>query len=143
LKTAFADTSFWIALLNPKDDLHGRAAAIAASLDAASIVTSEMVLTELLNDFAGRGPMLRAAAKELVEQLGRNPRTIIIPQTDAQFHAALALYADRGDKTWSLTDCASFLIMKAHGTTCALTYDRHFEQMGFAAMLRESPAGED
>ncbi|HVP09633.1 MAG TPA: nucleic acid-binding protein, partial [Phycisphaerae bacterium] len=87
--------------------------------------------------------MLRIAAKQLVEQLGQNPRTIIIPQTNAQFQAAFALYSDRSDKTWSLTDCASFLIMKARAIDHALTYDKHFEQMGLVALLRESAARED
>jgi uncharacterized protein len=80
--------------------------------------------------------MLRLAARDLVEQLGQNPRTTIISQTGSQFRSALSLYSDRNDQTWSLTDCASFLIMKAQAIEDALTYDRHFEQMGFAAMLR-------
>ncbi len=100
------------------------------------VVTSQMVLTELLNDFGGRGEMLKAAAYSLVEQLAGNARTVIVPQTDQQFQAALAVYAHRKDKPWGLTDCASFLIMQAHDIHAALTYDRHFEQMGFRALLR-------
>jgi predicted nucleic acid-binding protein len=30
------------------------------------------------------------------------------------------------DKSWSLTDCASFLIMEEENLTAALTHDRHF-----------------
>lgn len=40
------------------------------------------------------------------------------------------------DKGWSLTDCASCLIMNADSINEALTHDRHFEQMGFRALLR-------
>jgi predicted nucleic acid-binding protein len=40
------------------------------------------------------------------------------------------------DKSWSLTDCASFLIMEAMGIREALTYDNHFLQAGFTALLR-------
>jgi predicted nucleic acid-binding protein len=45
-------------------------------------------------------------------------------------------YQTRPDKSWSLTDCSSFLIMESEGIEAALTYDRHFEQAGFQALLR-------
>ena len=53
------------------------------------------------------------------------------------FGTALALYQERPDKSWSLTDCASFLIMDQRQTTEALTHDRHFEQRGYQALLRD------
>jgi len=40
------------------------------------------------------------------------------------------------DKGWSLTDCASFVIMEDEGLPAALTHDHHFEQAGFQALLR-------
>jgi len=52
------------------------------------------------------------------------------------FRRALALYRDRSDKDWSLTDCASFVIMTERRITEALTHDRHFEQNGYRALLR-------
>ena len=64
----------------------------------------------------------------------------VIPQTDAQFRAAVERYAARSDQTWSLTDCASFLVMEERGITEALAYDRDFEQAGFVALLREGQA---
>ena len=42
----------------------------------------------------------------------------------------------RLDKEWSITDCASFLVMQERGITEALTSDRHFEQTGYIALLR-------
>jgi predicted nucleic acid-binding protein len=35
-----------------------------------------------------------------------------------------------------MTDCSSFLIMWQYGIDAALTYDKHFEQAGFDALLR-------
>jgi predicted nucleic acid-binding protein len=136
LKAVFADTSFWIALLNPKDELHVKARELAMKLADAQVVTTEMVLAELLNDFGRRGRMLRLAAKRLVDELVHNENLTIVPQTSKQFQSALALYGDRADKNWGLTDCASFLVMQAMGLTEALTYDKHFEQVGFQALLR-------
>ena len=59
-----------------------------------------------------------------------------MPQTSAQFDAAVDRYASRLDKNWSLTDCASFILMEEMDITEALAHDRDFEQAGFVALLR-------
>jgi predicted nucleic acid-binding protein len=132
----FADTAFWIALLAPHDTLHERARSASTSLEGVLLVTSEMVLAELLNDFGARGNRLRKAAIDLVEQMGMDPQIQIVPQTSALFRDAFRLFSSRSDKSWSQTDCASFCIMQDFGITDALTHDRHFEQAGFRARLR-------
>jgi predicted nucleic acid-binding protein len=43
MKRIFADTSHWIALFHPRDELHGRAVAAAQSYSDDQIITSEMV----------------------------------------------------------------------------------------------------
>ena len=96
-----------------------------------------MVFTELLNDYSDRGKALRQAAVRLIERLRRNPNVSIVSQTPQQFEEALWLYAKRSDKSWSHTDCASFRIMDRDGITQALTYDRHYSQAGFQALLRD------
>ena len=40
------------------------------------------------------------------------------------------------DKTYSLCDAVSFLLMRERGITEALTTDRHFEQEGFVRLLQ-------
>ena len=136
MKRIFADTSYWVALLNPRDELHGRAAAVARSCSEDEIVNSEMVLVELLNGFSDRGPRLRVAATKAVKTLRSSSNLTVIPQTSHQFQRALGRYEERIDKDWSLTDCASFLIMEAEGIEAALTHDQHFAQAGFQALLR-------
>jgi hypothetical protein len=59
----------------------------------------------------------------------------VVPQTAEQFAGALELYKKADDKEWSLTDCASFLIMEERGIRSALTRDRHFAQAGFETLL--------
>ena len=54
MKRVFADTSYWIALLNPRDELHHKA--VAASQEFSELATTEMVLVEFLNAFSDRGP---------------------------------------------------------------------------------------
>lgn len=39
---------------------------------------------------------------------------------------------------WSLTDCSSFIVMEERGLADAMTADRHFEQAGFRALLRQT-----
>jgi predicted nucleic acid-binding protein len=136
MSQVFADTGYWIALLNLRDELHDRARHISATLGSAQIVTSEWVLTELLNSFAERGAQFRSVASRTVAALRSNPSVIVIPQTSASFGDAFQLYQDRSDKSWSITDCSSFLIMRQYGIGAALTHDRHFEQANFQALLR-------
>ena len=136
MKRIFADTSYWIALFNPRDELHGRAVAATQKYFDDKIVTSDMVLVEFLNGFSDRGPRLRSAASRAVKTLQSNPNVVVIPQTSDQFEGALGRYEERTDKDWSLTDCASFLIMEAENIEAALTHDQHFAQAGFQALLR-------
>jgi predicted nucleic acid-binding protein len=138
VKGVFADTAYWIAISNPHDSLHDRARQISRSLPLSKlVVTSEMVFAEFLNDFGQRGEFLRRLAARLVARVRVDRNVIVVGQTRRQFREALALYSERSDKNWSLTDCASFRIMEQYGIREALTYDRHFGQAGFKALLRD------
>jgi predicted nucleic acid-binding protein len=138
MKAVFADSDYWIALLNPKDKLHQKAKSISPSLRGSRLVTTEMVLAEVLAGMANKGPNLRKAAIKLVEALRANTNTSVIPQTSMQFQKAFKLYQEREDKDWSLTDCASILVMQEEKISEALTHDKHFEQAGLKRLLRES-----
>lgn len=46
------------------------------------------------------------------------------------------LLQKRMDKTWSLCDAVSFVLMKQLNITEALTTDHHFEQAGFIRLLK-------
>ncbi len=136
MRTVFADTGYWVALVNPHDDLHQEALNTSRSMGPVFTVTSDPVLTELLNDFGQRGPQLRRAAAELVDQLKKDPNCEVVPWTASLFHAGFALYKRRGDKHWSLTDCTSFVIMQERSLSESLAHDQHFEQAGYKALLR-------
>ena len=132
----FADAGYWIALWNPRDNLHTKAVSVADGLGTTNIVTTHMVLTETLDAMAGMGEFRRRFAVRMLHDLEADASVEIIPQTEEQFRAAVERYASRGDQRWSLTDCASFLVMEGRGITEALAYDRDFEQAGFVALLR-------
>jgi len=71
-----------------------------------------------------------------VEAIRRDPNIEVVPQTSMQFGEAFDMYRQMVDKEWSLTDCASFALMKERGLREALAHDHHFEQAGFVALLR-------
>jgi uncharacterized protein len=135
MKRVFADAGYWIALLNPRDALHEKAMRVSTSLGRARIVTSEVVLAEVLNAFASKGDLLRMATCALVEKIRSNPNADIVPMTSSLFTQAVERYRSRVDKTWGLTDCTSFLIMEQRDITEALSADRDFRQAGFNALL--------
>lgn len=54
----FADTSYWMALVNPRDNLHAKARSVSREFASARVITSEMVLTELLNGFSDGGAVV-------------------------------------------------------------------------------------
>jgi uncharacterized protein len=132
MNAVFADTFYFLALLNALDEAHESAEQFAA--DATTrFVTTAWVLTELadgLADTAGRRifPML-------LERLASDPRVEMVPADDAVWRRAVELYTKRPDKEWSLTDCLSFVVMSERGITDALTADHHFKQAGFNALL--------
>ena len=137
MTSVFADANYWIALLNPLDDLRSNVESLSPKLKGVRIVTSEMVLVEVLNGLAGKGPKLRQAAIRLVEELRKNANVTVVPQTREQFQNGLDFYRKLDDKAWGLTDCASILIIREHGIQDVLTYDEHFQQAGFTALLRD------
>ena len=137
MKVVFADAGYFIATLDNMDPLHERAMEVAAGLGLLRIMTTQMVVAEVLNYVSRGGEHLRNLAVQTVRGLEDNPNVEIIPQTDAQFRTAVERYASRSDQRWSLTDCASFLVMEERDITEALAYDRDFEQAGFVALLRE------
>ncbi len=138
MTSVFADTGYFIGLLVESDHLHDVAAAVTKRVLARRIITSEMVLTEVLNYFAEWGRNYRAAAVSLITDLTTQQAVHIVPQTSELFAAALSLYSQRPDKSWSLTDCASMVICGREGITDVLTHDHHFQQAGFVALLRDS-----
>src|SRR5262245_22926739 len=103
--TYFADTFYWIALLFPRDAFHAVVSLVSGTLGVVRLVTPDEVLSDVLSHFAGLGPYWRGKAADLVRDVRSDPDVEVLPQTRADFDAALALYEARPDKEYSLTDC--------------------------------------
>jgi uncharacterized protein len=133
MMTVFADTSYYIALVNPRDEFSSEAIRVTEQLRGTCLTTA-WVITELGNFFSGAEN--RPLFLELLAELHRDDSVHVVPPTLELFNAGLDLYARRMDKDWSLTDCISFEIMRRHQISDALTTDHHFEQAGFRALLK-------
>jgi uncharacterized protein len=126
----FADTWFWVALINKKEPGHASAHTLKKKVGD-DIITSQLVMIEFMAHCSGLGPFLRTRCFKLVQALVAGPIKVI-PFTDAIFHRAFAIYGKvSNDKKWSLVDCASFEIMRDEKITHALTEDKHFTEAGF------------
>ena len=135
----FVDTGYHVALVDPRDELHGVALARgeALRLDHATFVTTASVLVEFLTFLSGAGERIRAAGVQYVEELQASSEFSVVPDSPALFRAGLDLYAARPDKSYSMTDCMSMVVCRDRGINDVLTYDRDFTQEGFVAMLRD------
>jgi predicted nucleic acid-binding protein len=135
MRRIFVDTLYWIAITSRKDQWHQAAQQASRKLAGCHLVTTEEVLTEVLNAFCKAGQALRQEAVNLVHDLDSDPTVTVHPQTHQTFLSGLALYDARPDKEYSLTDCISMVTMRQEGITEILTHDDHFAQEGFLKLL--------
>ena len=132
MKPVFADTFFFLAVLNRNDPWHAKAVQAHRSLRAPWITTA-WVVTEVADALAE--PSFRPRFAEFHASLTANPNVRLIPASQEFFERGIRLFNGRLDKSWSLTDCISFVAMQDEDITEALTADHHFQQAGFKALL--------
>ena len=139
MTACFADTSFWIGLSSKRDQHHQRAVAWHqfVTRTRSTIITTEAVLLEWLN--AMSDVSTRRIAAESYLKIRAGARTEVVPIQAELLGSAIQLYRDRPDKSWSLTDCLSFLVMERRGLAEALTTDRDFDQVGLRPIMLSLP----
>ncbi len=128
----FADTFYYLALLNPDDAAHERALA-ATTKRSGILVTTRWVLTEVGDAMAV--PACRQRFVNLIAAIENDPDTALILASEDIFQVGVKLFSQRPDKHWSLTDCISFVVMQERGIAEVLTGDHHFSQAGFVTLL--------
>jgi uncharacterized protein len=132
MSAVFADTVYFLALLNPADQWHARARSLSLERSG-SLITTEFVLMEVGDGLSRPGDRLRFA--RLLQLLRAQPDVELVPVSHQLFAQGCDLHAQRTDKDWSLTDCTSFVVMKAKGLDAVLTADHHFTQAGFKVLM--------
>ncbi len=127
------DTSGLLCLFDEDDDRHTDAVVL---FDIAPMkLTHSDVLAEFVPLANSRG-FPRPASLEYVADVQDSPEVEVVWVDEALHRNALKLLQQRLDKTWSLCDAVSFLLMQRRGIREALTTDHHFEQAGFARLLK-------
>jgi predicted nucleic acid-binding protein len=92
---------------------------------------------ELVNALSD--PADRAKVHAAVAEIRSSENWEMVEGSRLLFSETVLFHRRRSDKHWSLTDCASFIVMQERGVSSALAHDRHFEQAGFEALLRRDP----
>ena len=126
------DTSGLLCLLHGAERFH--AEAVAAYQAADTRITHNYILAEF-QALAQARRLPRAPALTFLADLMDDPDIEVVWVDEALHREAMALLQARLDKTYSLCDAISFVVMRRRGIGDALTTDRHFEQEGFRRLL--------
>jgi len=126
------DTSGLLAYHHQDEPKH--AEAVALFRGARQALTHSYILAEFVAlAHARRLPRLSALTFLTALREHRKVETVWVDET---LHLkAEMLLSVRLDKTYSLCDAVSFVLMRERGITEALTTDHHFEQEGFQRLL--------
>ncbi len=109
--------------------LHSRDAALESG---SVLVTTDYVIDETLTLIRVR--LTLAAAEAWWAQLEGSSRLRWEWIGIARAERARDVFFRHRDKSYSFTDCTSFVVMKELKLKQALTTDRHFRQMGFEVL---------
>ena len=135
IRTVFVDAACFVSLINPRDQMHQTAINALSAVEGAELLTTDAVLTEVLNYYAERGDYFRREALRIVKNLMTRDDFNLIYHGKYLFHLALERFEDRQDKGYSLTDCMSMIVMESDGLQEVLTSDQHFRQAGFTILM--------
>lgn len=127
----FVDTSAWYEFADSRTPEHDAISDLIRDYRG-RMITSTFVLAELTTLIVARFDHGLAAA--VGEGIRRSRDVELVHPTSAEEQEAWDLFLSRPDKSYSLTDCLSFTIMRRNGVTTALSTDRHFQQEGFRTL---------
>ena len=131
----FVDTSYVFALFNERDQWHDTAMRLQKQLsnERHRLITTEFVLVEVGDGMSA--VTLRERSASIISGLLTSELVDVVAASTDLLNRSLDLFSSRKDKSWGLTDCSSFVVMREHGVTNALTMDDHFRQAGFNILM--------
>lgn len=131
----FVDTSAWLALADRHDRDHRRVLDVARRIargEFGNPVTTNYVVAETLTLIRRRLGL--SAAVSLAKTFRESGEIRVFWIEPVHHEDAVQLMATHSDKVWSLTDCTSFVVMRALQIRQALALDDDFAQAGFAVV---------
>jgi len=131
MRLVFVDTAGWMAMADESDPLHQDSKRLRDEhLERGGLlVTSDYVMDETLTLIRMRIGL--EATRTFQEQTAESPRLRWERVDVRRFQAAMEWFFRWKDKTFSFTDCTSFVIMRDLHVKKVLTCDRHFREAGF------------
>ncbi|MCU1266231.1 MAG: putative nucleic acid-binding protein contains domain [Acidobacteria bacterium] len=134
MNPVFLDTGYLIGLETSNDQHHKAARDHWKGLvrNLPPLVTTSYVFDEVVTIFANRN--LHAKGIEVGQNLIDSPFVELVQVDEELFYEAWRYYQKHSDKSYSLTDCVSFVLMKRLGIIEALTFDKHFVQADFTRL---------
>lgn len=127
----FVDTSAWYEFADRRAPRH-QAVSELISAHRGRMITSTFILAELTALVMARFD--HRLAVTVGEGIRGSSDVELLHPVAPEVEEAWILFRARPDKSYSLTDCLSFVLMKRHGVQTALSTDQHFGQEGFQTL---------
>ncbi len=132
MELLFVDTSAWFAFINRSSAEHAEVRRALYRFEG-RLVTSNFVFDETVTLCLYR---LGHRTARQVGQVLLDVDTVDLIRVTAQDEgAAWTLFLNRADKSYSIRDCTSFVLMRRLGIQKALALDEDFRREGFEIML--------
>lgn len=124
----FLDASVWIALRHPRDEHFevGRQIAAKVVQARARLVSTWFVAAEAHAALTRN----KKARIQMLREMEKNPYLTLETVTTEDQRSAIDLLHANEDKSYSLCDAVSFVVMERLGIARVLTFDGHFSQIG-------------
>jgi predicted nucleic acid-binding protein len=131
MRQVFVDTGGFVGLLIAEDVSHGRARDLLGRANAErwQLVTTNAVVFETYSVLLMRSRDRRRGAMTFLDLVAADAYRIerVRPEDEER---AVALVREQADKTYSLVDALSFMVMERLGIDEAIAFDRHFRDYG-------------
>lgn len=125
------DTSYILALEIKNEEAHKQVLQnwVILAQSKPVLVTITYIFDEIVTFFNSRN--VHHKAVEIGNRLLSSPDLELVEIDRTLFNRGWQYFQKYQDKSYSLTDCLSFIVMEERGIITALTLDDHFIQAGF------------
>jgi uncharacterized protein len=132
----FLDASFWVVYREEKEGNHPLARRVMSELfrQHSHFVTILPVVCEIHAYFARE----RTKREQILRDLFSNSVVMLENILHQDQQAALEILQSHRDKTYSLCDALSFVVMRRLDVKRALAFDNHFRQFGEFEIIPEN-----
>ena len=127
----FIDANFFVSLLKEDDVNHQKANSILLAYEKKATVffTSFYIVDETATVLSMRVSKKRAS--EFLQDAEGLHFPVILPVTETLREETYQFFQTVKDKDISMIDCYSAMLMKEHGISTCLTFDKQFKKKGF------------